>query len=102
MKIYNKNKHAKQGKLENVQDKEKSGNKKWNRGKSCVKEGKQIMEGLILNGIKLVVTSWASNLLKGIKQSLKLGVVVYKFNHSTPKAEAGDQEQPRLHGETLF
>ena len=60
MKIYNKNKHAKQGKLENVQDKEKSGNKKWNRGKSCVKEGKQIMEGLILNGIK---ERWQAKLL---------------------------------------
>ena len=57
MKIYNKNKHAKQGKLENVQDKEKLGNKKWNGVKSCVKGGKQIIEDLILNGIKWVVTS---------------------------------------------
>ena len=57
MKIYNKNKEAKQGKLENVQDKEKLGNKKWNGVKSCVKGGKQIIEDLILNGIKWVVTS---------------------------------------------
>ena len=57
MKIYNKNKQTKQGKLENVQDKAKGGNKKCNGAKYCIKGGKQIMEGLILNGIKGVVTS---------------------------------------------
>lgn len=57
IKIYNKNKQTKQGKLEDVHYKEKRGNKKCNGAKSCIKGGKHIMEGLILNGIKGVVTS---------------------------------------------
>ena len=57
MKIYNKNKQTKQGKLENVQDKAKRVNKKCNGAKYCIKGGKQVMEGLILNGIKGVVIS---------------------------------------------
>ena len=57
IKIYNKNKQTKQGKLENVQDKAKRVNKKCNGAKYCIKGGKQVMEGLILNGIKGVVTS---------------------------------------------
>ena len=56
MKIYNKNKQTKQGQLENVQYKEKSGNYNCNGAKYCIKRGKQIMEGLIINGIKGVVT----------------------------------------------
>ena len=57
IKISNKNKQTKQGKLENVQDKAKRVNKKCNGAKYCIKGGKQVMEGLILNGIKGVVTS---------------------------------------------
>ena len=57
IKIYNKNKQTKQGKLENVQDKAKRVNKKCNGAKYCIKGGKQVMEGLILNGIKGVVIS---------------------------------------------
>ena len=57
IKIYNKNKQTKQGKLEDVQYKAKRVNKKCNGAKYCIKGGKQVMEGLILNGIKGVVIS---------------------------------------------
>ena len=46
MKIYNENKQSKVRKLQNVQHKEKRGNKKWNGGKSCVQGGKWFVEKL--------------------------------------------------------